>query len=94
MKGEGECPCKSMIKITEEEYDLIEETTSQIPYSSMKVNVFPSIEDIKLHIEPHFEEFIPFIVWILNWNKELTPNEKEARKYLQNLTYANLEIGE
>ena len=56
---------------------------------------WPTVEEIKTHIEPRLKSCINFALWITETaNEPQTDEEKASKKYLMNLLYRNLYIKE
>ena len=80
-----------MYVLTTQEYEFVLQRVQQLPKRCE--DWLPPIADIKKYIEPHAEEFLPFIVWVLETSDPSTNCEQEQIKdYLRNILNKHLTI--
>lgn len=70
--------------ISFEKYDIL---CDRFQHSSFRCgNWWPSIKEIQENIEPKAEQYLEFLIWIVETaNDPTTPEQKESRSYINNL---------
>lgn len=58
-------------------------------------NWWPTIDEVKSNIEPKLEQNLEFLIWIANTaNEPQTDEQRESRRYINNLIYDTINANE
>ena len=71
-------------EITIEKYDIL---CDRYQHASFKCgNWWPTIEEIKMNLEPRIDQSLEFLIWITETADEpVTDEQKQSRTYINNL---------
>lgn len=74
-----------------EEYDILVERLNDNDFKCG--DWWPTVEEIKTRIEPNFNKYIEFLLWITETAEEpQTEEQKESKKYINSLLRKNLKL--
>ena len=75
------------------EYDILAERVSKNNFKCG--DWWPTVDEIKTKIEPEFNKYIEFLIWILETaDQPETPEQKASKKYINQLLISKLKMTE
>ena len=84
------------MKCTEKVYDKLEKAVQECTYVPEE-NWYPSMKDAEELAEDFFKKGVEpndvaYLLWLVNFKKDLTEEQKKVRKYLYKVLYDSVEV--